>query len=103
VSESGNAHLFASAQCLGYGFEHGYVTEQLCFPSQKTIIQQLKRAVEKMKVKMVFVATDNDAMLSVIQKAFKKEVKTSLISISLNMNCLENLGVVGLMYGKNDT
>jgi hypothetical protein len=74
VSESGNTHLFASAQCLGYGFEYGYVTEQLCFPSHKTVIQQLKRAVEKTKVKMVFVATDNDPMLSDIGKAFKKKV-----------------------------
>lgn len=34
-------NFFGSAQCLGYNLEHGKMTHELCYPSEKTIISQV--------------------------------------------------------------
>ena len=72
--ETKRTHLFASAQCLGYRFEYGSkVTEQICRPSEKVIVKQIKRAVDKMSATVVFVATDKDTITEKIQKAIGKK------------------------------
>ena len=36
-----NSNFFGSAQCLGYNLEHGKMSHELCYPSEKTIINQV--------------------------------------------------------------
>ncbi|XP_064617012.1 GDP-fucose protein O-fucosyltransferase 1-like [Liolophura sinensis] len=67
--------MFASPQCLGQRGENGPMTYELCFPSDKTIIRQVKEAVKKYKAKTVFVATDQRDMMTELGDAFKKKVK----------------------------
>jgi peptide-O-fucosyltransferase len=68
-------HLFASAQCLGYDFEYGNeITYELCFPSEATILKQIKSMVKKTKAVAVVVATDSQAMIDKISKALNRKV-----------------------------
>ncbi|XP_013394458.1 GDP-fucose protein O-fucosyltransferase 1 [Lingula anatina] len=74
---SDSPRLFAAPQCLGYNNEYGKVTKELCFPSEKTIISQVKKVVKKHKLGAVFVATDNDPMVQKLKKSLEKlKVKT---------------------------
>jgi peptide-O-fucosyltransferase len=73
--------LFASPQCLGYQFEHGRLTEQLCFPSEQTIIKQLKKAVKKLNAKTIFIATDSNSLATQIDKALAGKVLTHTASL----------------------
>lgn len=50
------------------------MTYELCFPSDKTIIKQVKEAVKKYKAKTVFVATDERDMMKELGEALKKKV-----------------------------
>jgi peptide-O-fucosyltransferase len=36
-----NSNFFGSAQCLGYNLEHGKMSPELCYPSEKTIMNQV--------------------------------------------------------------
>ncbi|XP_038046118.1 GDP-fucose protein O-fucosyltransferase 1-like [Patiria miniata] len=63
-----NRHLFGSPQCLGYRFEHGQVTKDMCFPPDDLVKRQIRRRVKKMKAKSVFVAADADPMMMVLTR-----------------------------------
>jgi len=65
-------NFFGSAQCLGYSNEKGFLSQEMCFPSKKTIMKQVKAAVKKHKVNAIFISTDSDAMVAAFQKKFKK-------------------------------
>jgi len=75
VTESGRGHLFASAQCLGYSFEFGELTDELCFPSRNVVLNQVKRAVERLGAVAVYVAADRDAMISDLETTLKGKVR----------------------------
>ncbi|GAB6020142.1 O-fucosyltransferase 1 [Chamberlinius hualienensis] len=70
VDQSPN--IFAAPQCLGYFNENGKATLELCFPSKKTIFRQLKAKVKEIKAVAVFVASDNDHMISELNFSLKK-------------------------------
>ena len=74
VADSRNHHLFSSAQCLGYSFEFGHVTDELCFPSKDVILNQVKQAVDRLDAVAVFVASDRDAMIAEFQQMLKRKV-----------------------------
>uniref|UniRef100_T1IJP7 GDP-fucose protein O-fucosyltransferase 1 n=1 Tax=Strigamia maritima TaxID=126957 RepID=T1IJP7_STRMM len=65
-------NLFAAAQCLGYRNEFGRATKELCFPSSQTILRQLKRAIRQEKAVAVFVASDDNHMMSELVKGVRK-------------------------------
>jgi len=69
---SKNHHLFASPQCLGYDFEHGQVTMDLCMPSDELVKRQVKKTMKKMKAKTLFVAADDNHMIGEFTKLLKK-------------------------------
>jgi len=70
VKQSPN--LFSAPQCLGYRNEHGVVTQEICYPSSKTIVKHLQRQLRLMKdVKSIFVASDSNHMLEELRKALK--------------------------------
>jgi len=71
-----NGHLFASAQCLGYSLEFGQVTDELCFPSKSVIVDQVKRAVERLGAVAVFVAADRNAMIADFEAVLKPAVRS---------------------------
>ena len=81
LSDSRQDHLFASAQCLGYSFEFGQLNDELCFPSKNTILNQVKRAVERLGAVAVFVASDHDAMIGDFEKTLKSTVRCQLLMI----------------------
>lgn len=64
-------NFFGSAQCLGYNLEHGKMTYELCYPSEKTIIGQIKKALKKGNYKFVYVAADSDHLMRKFEKTFK--------------------------------
>ncbi|XP_006818460.1 GDP-fucose protein O-fucosyltransferase 1-like [Saccoglossus kowalevskii] len=65
--------LFASPQCLGYNNEHGKLTYDLCFPGVDEILKKTKKAVKKIKAKGVFVATDDNPLISELTKSLKSQ------------------------------
>lgn len=67
------SQLFGSAQCLGYNNEHGRLTNELCFPPEKTVISQVKEAIKDIGAKALFVASDDDRMIAKFEKALKKQ------------------------------
>ncbi|CAH1786153.1 unnamed protein product [Owenia fusiformis] len=68
----GMQKLFASPQCLGYFNEYGKeVTKEMCFPSEKTVLAQIKKAAKTIKASSIFVATDDKPMLDKISKHLK--------------------------------
>lgn len=77
VSETSRGrHLFASAQCLGYDFEYGNeITDELCFPSENTVLKQIVDKVKQTAAVAVVVATDSRSMIEKISKALRNEVK----------------------------
>ena len=75
VADSRNHHLFSSPQCLGYSFEFGRVTDDLCFPPKDIILSQVKRAVDRLGAAAVFVAADRDAMIDDFEKALGRKVR----------------------------
>jgi hypothetical protein len=44
------SNLFASAQCLGYNNEHGTLSYDLCYPSEKKIIKQVSDHYTKLLI-----------------------------------------------------
>ena len=71
--------LHASAQCLGYSFEFGELSNELCFPSKSTILNQVKRAVERIGAVAVFVASERNAMIEDFQKTLSATVRCQSI------------------------
>ncbi|XP_066943775.1 GDP-fucose protein O-fucosyltransferase 1 [Macrobrachium rosenbergii] len=65
-------NFFAAPQCLGYRNEHGVATQELCLPSESTIVKKLKRVIKSVGAKSVFVASDNDFMIEPLSKALHK-------------------------------
>lgn len=77
IKESPN--LFSAAQCLGYRNENGVATNELCQPSKELIIQQIKEEIEihdenhpSNTIKSIFVASDNNHMISELNDALKQ-------------------------------
>jgi len=75
--EDGGSNFFSSAQCLGYNQQHGKITKELCFPSKKTILNQVEKAVKRTKAKSLFVAADKDHMIN----DFKKQLKQYKVNV----------------------
>ncbi len=65
---SSSPTLFASAQCLGYRNEHGLLTQEMCTPSEDTIVKQLRSAIKQHQAKAIFVASDQDHMIEHLEK-----------------------------------
>lgn len=68
--------LFAAPQCLGYSSSQK-ATKEMCFPSEETIIKQVKRLVRSAgNILSVVVASDSNHMLPPLTKALSRmEVK----------------------------
>ncbi|OWF42645.1 GDP-fucose protein O-fucosyltransferase 1-like [Mizuhopecten yessoensis] len=64
-------NMFAAAQCIGYNGEYGKTTKEMCYPSDDTIVRQVKNAVKRIKAKGVFVATDSRDLIEKMSKAMK--------------------------------
>lgn len=77
--DSGSA-LFASPQCVGYRGEKGKLTLEMCYPSDDTIVKQVKRAVKEKKINNVFIATDSRDLISKMKKAMPKVMQMLNIS-----------------------
>ena len=48
--------------------EHGKLKREMCYPSDDTVIDQLKEAVENHDAKYVFVASDAQHMIVIFEK-----------------------------------
>lgn len=66
-------HYMESPQCLGRYPNKEDVNPNLCFPSTKEILKRVKKAVNKVKAKYVYVATDNNPMVDKITKHLQKK------------------------------
>ena len=75
----GMPQYMASPQCLGYS-RYRAVTRDLCFPPKKDILKRTEEAVRKYGAKAVFVATDSDPMIDVLNFRLK----------GLNVSCFKN-------------
>lgn len=71
--------LFASPQCLGYNNEKGNLYPELCMPSKELIIRQIKRLIKNVKqdqpkneVRSIFVASDNNHMITELNNALQR-------------------------------
>ncbi|KAI0231944.1 GDP-fucose protein O-fucosyltransferase 1 [Lamellibrachia satsuma] len=73
-------HLFASAQCLGYNFEHGQLTMDMCMTPHDMVKKQVKKALKKMKAKSLFVAADDDHMIEEFTQYLKK-MKVTVVKL----------------------
>lgn len=67
--------LFASPQCTGYNNEYK-LTKDMCWPSKKVIAKTTRTVAKQYKANSVFIATDNDAYTSVIEKQLKTLKRT---------------------------
>ncbi|XP_011506504.1 PREDICTED: LOW QUALITY PROTEIN: GDP-fucose protein O-fucosyltransferase 1 [Ceratosolen solmsi marchali] len=66
-------NLFAAPQCLGYRNERGKATQAMCLPSLDLITRHLKRVIRNGRnIKSVFVASDNNYMISELTKALER-------------------------------
>ena len=70
--------FFASMQCTGYAKERK-LSYEMCNPSEKQILKQVKKYVKKTKAEALFVATDNNPLLKFFEKGLKK-MKVQTIS-----------------------
>lgn len=71
--------LFSAAQCVGYRNEYGHTTREMCEPSKEQIIKQIKQEIKTYHakhsnnpIKSIFVASDNDFMISELNEAMKR-------------------------------
>jgi len=67
-------NFYASAQCLGYGMENGKMSNELCYPPDHSILEQLENAIKKFKPKYVFVMIEIEDILTKFEENHK-EVK----------------------------
>lgn len=77
INDSPN--LFSAAQCIGYRNEKGKATKEMCEPTKELIIKQIKQEIKAYHVKYptnpiksIFVASDNDHMISELNEALKR-------------------------------
>ncbi|OUC40020.1 SNARE domain protein [Trichinella nativa] len=66
-------HLFCSSQCLGKHFEHGIMTMELCLPSEELILSQVKEAIARTGLKVLFVASEYDHMINQFTQMLPKK------------------------------
>lgn len=71
--------LFSAAQCVGYRNEKGHTTKEMCEPPKELIIKQIKQEIKTYHakhsnnpIKSIFVASDNDYMISELNEALKR-------------------------------
>ena len=84
--DSGSA-LFASPQCVGYRGEKGKLTLEMCYPSDDTIVKQVKRAVKEKEINNVFIATDSRDLIAKMKKAMPKVMQMlNIYQISIELN-----------------
>lgn len=58
------------------------MSKELCRPSEETIIKHIKKAVKKVSAVTVFVASDNDYMLSTLRsKLYNMDVKVVRVEV----------------------
>ena len=89
IGKETNRHLFGSPQCLGYHFEHGQVTQEMCFPPRDLVKKQVRRRVKKMKAKVVFVAADADPMIAELTKMLEP------YKASISLDCFLLVHLIG--------
>ncbi|XP_014204453.1 GDP-fucose protein O-fucosyltransferase 1 [Copidosoma floridanum] len=66
-------NLFAAPQCLGYRNERGKATQSMCLPTHELIVRHIKRVIRNNKdVSSVFVASDNNYMISELNKVLER-------------------------------
>lgn len=71
--------LFSAPQCVGYLNEKGKATMDMCFPTKELIIKQIKQEIKTYHakypnnaIKSIFVASDNDHMISELNDGLKR-------------------------------
>ncbi|CAG5133999.1 unnamed protein product [Candidula unifasciata] len=64
-------NMFAAKQCIGERGEFGTTTMEMCFPSVSTVTEQVKREVEKLGARAVFIATDYHDLRAELSKVLK--------------------------------
>uniref|UniRef100_A0A0K0FVI9 GDP-fucose protein O-fucosyltransferase 1 n=1 Tax=Strongyloides venezuelensis TaxID=75913 RepID=A0A0K0FVI9_STRVS len=64
--------IFSSEQCTGTNNFKGKLTKEVCFPSKKTILQDLEKVVREKNIKSIFVSSDKDHMIEEINDHFKE-------------------------------
>ncbi|XP_005107852.1 GDP-fucose protein O-fucosyltransferase 1 [Aplysia californica] len=67
-------NMFAAKQCVGERGQYGPTTHEMCFPSAKTITEQVKKEVLRIGASAVFIATDFKDLRDELSKALP-EVK----------------------------
>lgn len=96
--DSGSA-LFASPQCVGYRGEKGKLSLEMCYPSDNTIVKQVKRAVKEKEINNVFIATDSRDLISKMKKAMPKVMQ--MLNIS-NLHCVPTTNTVQRLLKNTD-
>lgn len=71
ISDDKYKKLFSSEQCTdrGTGIK---LTKEMCNPPKKEIIEKVVHFVKERKLKALFIATDNDPMITDFKKALKR-------------------------------
>ncbi|CAD5234994.1 unnamed protein product [Bursaphelenchus xylophilus] len=69
-----NTHFFASAQCTGDNFEIAKPSKELCFPNETAVISSIRKAVDNIQAKSVFVFSDRDHMIGPLYREFGMNV-----------------------------
>ncbi|CAH1776158.1 unnamed protein product [Owenia fusiformis] len=68
----GGTKYMASPQCMGYQNTEP-LTKEICYPSEETILRQVKNAVLKTNAKHIFVATDKNPMIKELEQHLKEQ------------------------------
>ncbi|BFZ05893.1 hypothetical protein BsWGS_08931 [Bradybaena similaris] len=63
--------MFAAKQCIGERGQFGKTTLEMCFPSVATVTDQVKREVDRVGAKVVFIATDYHDLIAELSKVLK--------------------------------
>ena len=62
--------LFSSVQCTQLE-ERPKLTSDMCNPPKKDIVAKVLHHIKELKLKALYIATDNDPMIKEFKKAFK--------------------------------
>ena len=68
LKEHDMKNMMESPQCLDYG---GQLNYDICYPSQKAILEQTAAVVEQIQAKSVFVASDSNFMIDELKEKCK--------------------------------
>lgn len=95
----GAQYFMESPQCLGYS-QYRKVSRDLCAPPIDEIIKEVKDRVMEINAKFVFIATDNDPMISDFEKILTPINVSGLLLIHLNdiLSCYVILYYIILFY-----